>query len=181
MILWFRCQSAAELLFVHVQATKLELGGPKSHAPTVQSGLKGSSQSGQDSQVGPVGSVLLSDLWNPPEPSRTSGQAGGQSLSNWQDIWLDLLYIYREESHTGPSSAQCGALNYRPIDGNPLAYMYIYIYIYHMHAYICIYVYVCTLWIWSRCFTFNFMSTQCVYCVLWCVYMCVLIIVMRVV
>ena len=58
----------------------------KSAFRSPKSCLEVPSQSGQDRQVGPVGSVLLSELWNRPEKSWDSSQARGQSLSKRQDI-----------------------------------------------------------------------------------------------
>ena len=93
MILRFRCPSAVEVLLLPVWATKLELLGHKSHAQAAQSRLGRASERGRDSQVRAVGSVWLSELWNPSQPSRNSSQVGGQSLSSRQVICLDLLYL----------------------------------------------------------------------------------------
>ena len=85
-ILIFRCPSHKELLLLAVWATKLELLGHKSHARAAQSRLGRASQRGQDSQVRPVGSVWLSEPWNPSETSREPSQAGGQGPSQRQAI-----------------------------------------------------------------------------------------------
>ena len=81
VILRFRCLSPVELLLLAVWATKLELLGHKSHARAAQSRLGRASQRGQDSQVRPVGSVWLSELWDQSGLSPDPSQVGGQSLS----------------------------------------------------------------------------------------------------
>ena len=48
---------------MQVRASELEPLGFESHVRAAQSGFEVPSQSGQDRQVGPVGSVLLSGLW----------------------------------------------------------------------------------------------------------------------
>ena len=81
-----RHHSRADWLLLQVRASRLEPTGPKRFTRTVQSDLEGQGQSGQDRQVWPVGSVLLSELWKAPRRSPKSSQARSQRLSKRQDI-----------------------------------------------------------------------------------------------
>ena len=68
------------------QVPKLEPLGQKNRARSVRNGLEVASRRGQDSQVWQVGSVLLSELWEPPQIMPEPSQGKGQGLSKRQDI-----------------------------------------------------------------------------------------------
>ena len=64
-------------------------GGPRG----ASNGARLGKFEGQERKCLPIGSVLLSELWKSSEISRKSSQAGGQSLSNRQVIWLDFFSL----------------------------------------------------------------------------------------